>query len=253
MERPADPPLGALRVEPVRLREGVGVDRDRRVHALFVQSDAKQVRLDQLPRRDPPLLHRPLHLGDGRLDHVESLLPVLDRARGEEPRQEDRGKHEGRTRSHVRPRCRHRQRSRSQVVSPVSAAGSGRRDAAGSTNREQPDYRGLQPSTGTGGGACRIRETRAPGYCRGSRLKGPAPPTRPSGGVGTRSRRYGPAKRDDARFLTCPQPAAVPTRPAGATPDAALQSQSDAPLPAAVLTTPAGTARELRGRQRAAG
>ena len=71
MERAADVPGRALRVARVGVLERVRIDRDRGVDARVVQRDARQIRRDQLPRRQPMLRHRLLHRRDGRLDDVE--------------------------------------------------------------------------------------------------------------------------------------------------------------------------------------
>ena len=53
---------------------------------LLVDGDAHQMGLDQVTGGDAPLLHRTLHLGDGRFDHVEGLRAILRcRSRGEQP------------------------------------------------------------------------------------------------------------------------------------------------------------------------
>ena len=91
VERTAHTTLGALLVESVRLCERVGVDRDRRVHALLIEGDAQEVSLDQCTRGEVPFLHRALHLGDGRLDDVEALPAGVKRRAGREQRSQQSG------------------------------------------------------------------------------------------------------------------------------------------------------------------
>ena len=103
VERSAHATVGPLTVESVRLRECVGVDGDRGVHALLVEGDAQEVGLDQFARGDATVGHRTLHVGDGRLDHVEGLdrgvarLGVrVYRARRDEHRNQGGRDHQGR-------------------------------------------------------------------------------------------------------------------------------------------------------------
>ena len=86
VERTAHAPLGALLVESVGLGERIGVDRDHRVYALLIKSDAQEVGLDQSTGGDTPFLHRALHFRDARLDDVETLPSGLRRRAGPQRR-----------------------------------------------------------------------------------------------------------------------------------------------------------------------
>ena len=86
MEWTAHATLGALLVEPVRLLERVGVDRDRRVDTLLIEGDSQEVGLDQSTGGNTPFLHRALHLEDGCLDDVEAFSPSLGRRAGRKRR-----------------------------------------------------------------------------------------------------------------------------------------------------------------------
>src|SRR5439155_25331390 len=61
----------ALAIELRRLVKRAWVDDDRRVKAILVQPDPRQVLRDKLARREAAARHRVAHLWDGRFDDTE--------------------------------------------------------------------------------------------------------------------------------------------------------------------------------------
>src|SRR6185369_12101689 len=71
VQRPTYFSLRPFTVPRVSFLKRLGIHGDRGVELVFVKSDSREILRHQLTRRDAPLLHGRLHLGDAGFNYAE--------------------------------------------------------------------------------------------------------------------------------------------------------------------------------------